>query len=156
MADAYRGFRQSKLDESSNKLTTFVTSWGRYRYLNTPMGLSLSTDAYIQKFDDAIEHIECKLKCVDNILLHDCSVENAFWHTYEFLETCARKGITLYPEKFKFCRREVKFVGYNIGWEAYGPTEKRLSAVRDFHMPAKPSITDIRSWYTTKESPQEV
>ena len=51
------------------------------------------------------------------------------------------------PEKFKFCRREVEFVGYNIGWEAYGPTEERLSAVRDFHMPAKPSITDIRSWF---------
>ena len=64
------------------------------------MGLCLSTDGYTRKLDDAKEHIEHKLKCVDGILLHDCSVENAFWHTYEFLETCARKGITLNPKKF--------------------------------------------------------
>ena len=44
------------------------------------------------------------------------SVEDAFWHTYDFLETCAKKGITLNPKKFKFCRREVEFVGYNVGW----------------------------------------
>ena len=147
VADAHCGFHQSKLNECSSKLTTFVTPWGRYRYLRTPMGLSSSTDAYTRKFDDAIEHIERKLKCVDDILLYDCNIENAFWHAYDFLETCARKGITLNPEKFKFCQREVEFVGYSIGWEAYGPTEERLSAVRDFHMPAKPSITDIRSWF---------
>ena len=38
-------------------------------------------------------------------------------------------------------------MSYNIGWEAYIPTEERLSVVRDFHMPAKPSIIDIRSWF---------
>ena len=146
-ADAHNGFHQSQLDEISSKLTTFVTPWGRYRYLRTPMGLFSSTDAYTRKFDDVIEHIPRKLKCVDDVLLYDSSVENAFWHTYQFLETCAQKGITLNPEKFKFCRREVEFVGYNVGWESYGPTEERLSAIKDFNMPAKPSITDIRSWF---------
>ena len=33
VADAHNGFHQSKLDEPSSKLTTFVTPWGRYRYL---------------------------------------------------------------------------------------------------------------------------
>ena len=51
------------------------------------------------------------------------------------------------PEKFKFCRIELEFVGYNIGRDAYGPTEERLSAVREFHMAAKPSIIDLRSWF---------
>ena len=111
------------------------------------MGLCSSTDAYTRKFDDAIEHIQRKLKCVDDVLLYDHNIENAFWHTYQFLETCAEKGITLNPDKFKFCRREVEFVGYNVGWEAYGPTEERLSAIKDFNMPVKPSITDIRSWF---------
>ena len=111
------------------------------------MGLCSSTDAYTRKFDDVIEHIPRKSKCVDDVLLHDTSVEQAFWHTYEFLETCAQKGITLNPEKFKFCCREVEFVGYHIGWEAYFPTEERLEALRSFTMPAKPTITDIRSWF---------
>ena len=94
------------------------------------MGLCSSTDAYTRKFDDAIEHIENKLNCVDDVLLYDNNIETVFWHTFEFLETCALKGITLNPEKFKFGRREVEFVGYNVGWEAYGPTKDRLTAVK--------------------------
>ena len=58
-----------------------------------------------------------------------------------------RRCITLNPEKFKFGRREVESVGYNVGWESYGPTEDRLTAVRNFNMPEKPSISDIRSWF---------
>ena len=98
VADAHNGFHQSELDEASSKLTTFVTPWGRYRYLRTPMGLCSSTDAYTRKFDDAIEPAERKLKGVDDVLLYDHNIENAFWHTYQFLETCAEKGITLNPE----------------------------------------------------------
>ena len=147
VADAHNGFHQSKLDTPSSKLTTFVTPWGRYRYKRTPMGLCSSTDAYTRRFDDAIEHIPRKLKCVDDVLLYSHSVESALQQAYQFLKTCEEKGITLNPNKFKFCRREVEFVGYNVGWESYGPTEERLAAIKTFNMPEKPTITDIRSWY---------
>ena len=67
--------------------------------------------------------------------------------THAFLKTCVQKGITLNPDKFKFCRREVEFVGYHIGWEAYYPTEEKLAALSNFSMPEKPTITDIRRWF---------
>ena len=79
--------------------------------------------------------------------MYDANVEQAFWHTYDFLERCARRGITLKAEKFVFCRREVEFVGFHLGWEAYKPTEDRLSAVRHFTMPSQPTITDVRSLF---------
>ncbi|MPC61064.1 hypothetical protein E2C01_055127 [Portunus trituberculatus] len=56
-------------------------------------------------------------------------------------------GVTLKPEKFMFCRSEVEFVGFHVGWEAYKPTEDRLSAIRHFTMPGQPTITDVRSLY---------
>ncbi|CAL4166698.1 unnamed protein product [Meganyctiphanes norvegica] len=146
-ADAHSGFHQSMLDVESKKITTFITPWGRYMYCRTPMGLCSSTDAYTRRFDDAIEHIPRKMKCVDDILLYDSNVEQAFWHTYILLETCAQKGITLNSEKLRFCCRDVEFVGFQIKWEAYTPTKERLSAVSNFNMPAKPTITDIRSWF---------
>ena len=74
-------------------------------------------------------------------------MEQAFWHVVDFLEVCEQKGITLNPSKFKFCKREVEFVGYLLGWDAYQPTADRLSAVKDFPMPSEPSITDIRAWH---------
>ena len=147
VADAHWGFHQVELDEESRHLTTFITPWGRYQYRRTPMGHSTSTDAYTKRFDDALCDFPRKHKCVEDTLLYDSSVETSFWHTYDFLELCARRGITLKPEKFMFCRREVEFVGYHLGWEAYKPTEDRLSAIRNFALPSQPSITDIRSWF---------
>ncbi|KAK8372924.1 hypothetical protein O3P69_018356 [Scylla paramamosain] len=120
---------------------------GTAPYRRTPMGHCAAPDAYTKRFDDALVDIQRKFKCIDDTLLHDESVEGAFWHAYELLEACARQGITLKPEKFRFGRREVEFVGFHVGWESYKPTDERLAAVRDFSMPAKPTLTDIRSWF---------
>ncbi|MPC90376.1 Transposon Tf2-9 polyprotein [Portunus trituberculatus] len=88
-----------------------------------------------------------KHKCVDDTLLYDAGIEQTFWHTYDFLERCAMVGVTLKQEKFMFCCREVEFVGFHVGWEAYKPTEDRLSAIRHFTMPGQPTITDVRSLF---------
>jgi len=111
------------------------------------MGLCAAPDAYTRRYDEAIAGIQRKLKCVDDTLIYDYNVEDAFWHAYQFPEMCAMKGITLKPEKFKFCRRELDFVGFHVGWDSYKPTDERLAAIRNFSMPETPSLTDIRSWY---------
>ena len=147
VADAHWGFHQVELDEESRHLTTFITPWGRYQYCRTPMGHCSATDAYTKRFDDAMSDFPRKHKCVDDTLLYDAGVEQSFWHTYDFLELCAKRGITLKPEKFVFCQRQVEFVGFNLGWEAYKPTEDRLSAIRLFTMPSQPTITEIRSLF---------
>ncbi|XP_076049693.1 uncharacterized protein LOC143030430 [Oratosquilla oratoria] len=107
------------------------------------MGHCSAGDAYTKRFDDAIQGITRKYKCVDNTLLYDSSIEEAFWHTYESLSTCAAKGITLKPEKFQFARREVVWAGTNINPRMNASRPSRTSACQ----PDKPSISDIRSWY---------
>ncbi|CAB0001989.1 unnamed protein product, partial [Nesidiocoris tenuis] len=37
--DAASGYFQMELDETSQRLTTFLTPWGRYQFLRAPMGL---------------------------------------------------------------------------------------------------------------------
>lgn len=71
---------------------------------------------------------------------------------YDFLATCAVKGITLKPERFQFARREVDFVGFQLGWEEYKPRDERLAAIRNFHMPSKPSIT-VMVWLRKSARP---
>ena len=144
--DAFWGFHQVPLAVESRPLTTFITPWGRYRYLRTPMGHVSASDAYTRRYDDAVIDVERKFKCVDDVLLYDSSVEQAFWHCWSYLETCGKAGVTLSPDKFRFCRREVEFVGFNLGWNSYAPATGRLAAISHFPMPEKPTITDIRSF----------
>ncbi|XP_076043631.1 uncharacterized protein LOC143026747 [Oratosquilla oratoria] len=111
------------------------------------MGHCAAGDAYTKRFDNAITDLPLKYKCVDDTLLYDAGIEEAFWHDYNFLEVCAKAGVTLKPEKFCFCQREVDFAGYHLDWDTYKPTTECLTAIRDFEMPEKPSITNVRSWF---------
>ena len=145
--DAFSGYHQVALDSESVKLTTFITEFGRYQYLRAPQGHMASGDGYVRRFDDIISDVDRKQKVVDDVLLHDDAIEGAFYHTFDFLKLCAENGVTINPEKFKFARREVDFVGYHVGWNSFKPSENTMTAIKNFPMPEEPSLSDIRSWY---------
>ena len=42
--DAASGYWQMRLDESSSKLTTFITPFGRYRFARVPFGISIASE----------------------------------------------------------------------------------------------------------------
>ena len=44
MADAKNGYHQVQLDKESSKLNTFITEFGRFRYLRSPQSLRSSGD----------------------------------------------------------------------------------------------------------------
>ena len=137
--DAFNGYHQVMLDEESRKLTTFITEYGRYQYLRTPQGHCSAGDAYTKRYDDIVAGVERQCKCIDDTLLYDADIAQAFFHTFDYLTLCGSNGVTLNPSKFKFCRREVEFVGYFLGWDDYRPTGDKLSAIRNFPMPEQPS-----------------
>ena len=117
VTNAYSGYPQIPLDDESRKLMTFIIPWGSFRYLRTPVGHCSAQDAFTKRYDDIVPDGSRKLKCVDNTLLHDHSIADAFWHTYQFLSTCTENGITLHPDKLQFCRLSVTIAGYLLGWE---------------------------------------
>ncbi|XP_064115112.1 myoferlin-like [Macrobrachium nipponense] len=69
------------------------------------------------------------------------------WGRYQYCRTPMDNGITLNPDKFRFCQRQVEFVGYELDWDNYRPSNERMSAIKNFPMPASPTITDIRYWF---------
>lgn len=148
VADAYSGYHQIPLDYESRKLTTYITPWGQFRYYRTPMGHCAVQDAFTRRFDNIINDIPRKLKCVDDTLLHDSSVEESFWHMYDLLQRCADNGVTLRSDKISFCRRSVTFAGYLLSWEEYQPSHDLTRSITEFMMPPRPSLTDISSWFS--------
>jgi len=139
------GYHAIKLDEESQPLTTFITEWGRYMYLRMPQGFIAAGDAYTRRYDEVLKDIPRKVKCVDDALLFDPTLESAFSHTWNYLNTCAENGIVLNPEKFKFCRDTVKFAGLLLTPEGISPSPEILSAIKDFPTPT--DLTGARSWF---------
>ena len=53
-------------------------------------------------------------QCVDDTLLWVDSIDQAFWQTVQWLDTCGRNGITQNPDKFVFGKDTVEFAGFEI------------------------------------------
>ena len=106
-----------------------------------------SGDAYTHRYDDVTNDVPRKVKIVDDSLLHDKNIHDSFYHTFDFLKICEKSNVTLKESKFKFCEKDVNFAGFHLGWDSFSPSIDTLAAIKNFPMPEKPTITDIRAWF---------
>ena len=143
--DAIDGYHSVEIDPESSKLTTFITPWGRYRYLRFPQGHCSAGDAFNGRVQKILSQIPRLVRIVDDICLYDQTIENAFWHAWDLLTTCAENGIMLNEAKFQFCSPIVDFAGLTITMDGVRPSEKILRAIRDFPPPS--DITKARAFF---------
>ena len=143
--DAWNGYHSIPLHKDDRHLTTFITSWGRYRYCVAPQGYIASGDAYTRRFDEIVADVPQKTKCVDDTLLWASTIEESFVQAAKWLDLCGRHGITLNPEKFVFSKETVKFAGFEISKSTVRPCPKIFAAIENFPRPQ--NLTDLRSWY---------
>ena len=143
--DAWNGFHSVLLREEDRHYTTFITPWGLYRYKRVPQGFVSSGDGYNRRFDDILAHITRLVRCVDDSLLHDTTVEEHWWRVMEFMEVAGHAGVILNPGKFQFSKKTVDFAGFRITEDAVEPLPKYLDAIREYPTPR--NITDMRSWF---------
>ena len=144
--DAFHGYHSLKLaSEEDKNVTTFITEWGNFRYRTCPQGFVSAGDAYTNRMDRLLQNMVRQRRCVDDTLLYDETIEEAFFRAGEFLETCGNNGIILNPKKFKFAEKEVDFLGFTITDSGVKPTREFLSNIMNFPTPT--NLTDVRSWY---------
>lgn len=143
--DAWNGYHSVPLAPAARDATTFITEWGRYRYLRTPQGFHGSNDGYTKRFDDITKDFPRVRRCVDDSLLWDEDIASAFWHTLHYVKLCGDNGVVFNPEKFHFAKDIVEFAGFDLTMNGYKPNLKLLNAIKDF--PSPTNITGIRSWF---------
>ena len=111
---AWNGYQLVPLAKDFRDATTFLTSFGRFRYLNNPQGQKVSGDAYTVRYNRILMNFQRWVCQVDYALVWDKKFENHIWHMLEFLELTGNNGITQNPEKFYFGEKELKFIGFQL------------------------------------------
>ena len=145
VTDAWNGYHTLSIHEEDRHITTFITQWGRYRYKVAPQGFISSGDGYNQRFDAIISDFPNKVKCVDDTCMWADDIESAFYQTCQWLDLCARNGITLNPKKFQFAQDTVDFAGLTITPTNVKPSQKFLDSIIKF--PTPKDITGARAWF---------
>ena len=143
--DAWNAFHSVDLTPESQKLTSFATMWGTYRYRKAPMGYLATGDAYTHRYDNIVKDIKHISKCVDDVCLWGGSLEEVFIRTCQYLTHCAQNGIIFNPEKFMMGRESVEFVGFELTKDGIKPMKETMQSIRDFPTPT--DITGVRSFF---------
>lgn len=86
-----------------------------------------------------------RVRCVDDTCLWKESIEELFWHTCRYIDLCARNGIIFNPKKFVFGREVVEFAGYTVTLDSIKPTDKMISAIKNFPTPT--TLAQARGWF---------
>lgn len=86
--DAIHEFWHSKLDEPSSKLLTFITPFGRYRFLRLPFGISFVPKVFskrVQEMFSDLTGVEC---IVNDILVLGDTIAEHNSRVHQMLQRC--------------------------------------------------------------------
>lgn len=140
--DMQSAFLQLPLSTSSKKYTGFIFDGKTYVFKRVPFGTKNSMAALTRClnfiFDGKYrDHI---LVFADDILIASATFEEHLQHLEYVLKKFAEHGITLNQSKFKFCKKELTFLGHKImvteeGSNKVYPDPEKLKALEDFPRP---------------------
>ena len=97
--DAMKGYHQCPLDQDSQILTTFITPFGRFKYLRAPYGVSSISEHYDRWMAEAFSGLTGFHCVVDDIIIYDSDEHQHATHVRQFLQCCADKHIALNPKE---------------------------------------------------------
>ena len=143
--DAMKGYHQCPLDEDSQLLTTFITPYGRFKYLRAPYGISSISEHYDRRMAEAFTGLTGFRRIVDDIVIYDSDPQQHTTHVMQFLQRCADKHIALNFDKCKFCQTEVTFAGFRLSAQGYQVDHSITDAISKFPKPS--NRTDLRSFF---------
>ena len=143
--DANCGYWQMKLHADSQKLTTFITPFGRYYCKRLPFGISCAPEIFQREMHKVLIDLQGVVCQMDDILIHGASEEEHDIRLKKVLERLQQAGVTLNAEKCEFRTNKVKFLGHVIDGEGIRADPEKTRAVRDFPTPT--NRTELKRFF---------
>ncbi len=134
--DAASGFWQLQLDDESSKLTTFITPFGRYRYLRLPFGISSAPEAYHRTISRLFETIEGVETMMDDIIIWGSTKEEHDARLRKVLDTVKEANLKLKKEKCQFGVSQLTFIGDLLTDNGVKPDPCKVSAIENMEKPS--------------------
>ena len=141
LADVKDGFLHIPLDEESSWMTTMHTSYGRYRWLRLPFGITSSPKEFQMRLTTALEGLQGIIYIADTILVYgegNDYEEAQKDHDRRFIalmERCHQKNIKLNATKLQFKLRELKFTGTIISDQGMKLDPDKVAAITQMPPP---------------------
>lgn len=135
LLDCSSAFLQLPLTEESSFLCTIATSFGRYRYLRLPYGLTSSPEIFQHFVHEMLEGLPGVIAYFDDILVFGRSIEEHHNNLNLVLKRIKETGMTLNLGKSKFCVSSINFLGHQISSRGVSPDKNKVIAINSMSSP---------------------
>ena len=146
--DVKDGFFHVALDHDSSLMTTMHTSFGRYRWLVLPNGISSAPEEFQMRLLQVLEGLSGIIVIADDILVFgsgDTYEEAEADHDKNIaalMDRAEEKNLKFNLAKFQFKKKEVKYVGHILTSEGIKADPDKVKAIKD--MPAPTDKAGVR------------
>ena len=132
-----KGYHRCPLDQESQLLTTFITPFGRFKYMHAPYGISSISEHYDRCMHEAFQGLSGFYRIVDDIVIYDSDTTRHAAHVRKFCTDVLRKRslLTLISASLGF---QLSAIGYQVDHTI-------IDAISIFPTPA--NRTDLRSFF---------
>ena len=140
--DVKDGFFHIPLDHQSSLMTTMHTSYGRYRWLVLPNGISSAPEEFQMRLLQVLEGLSSIIVIADDILVFgsgDTQEEAEADHDKNLvalMERAEEVNLKFNLEKFQFKKKEVKYVGHILTADGIKADPEKVKAVTEMEAPS--------------------
>ena len=140
--DANSGYWQIPLSESSKHLTTFVTPSGRYCFNRLPFGISSASEIFHKRMSRILAGCKGVLVHHDDVLVYGATQQEHDANLLVALKRLEKANVTLNPDKCKFSRTSIDFLGQIVDKNGIRPDPAKTQAMLEIEPPQ--SVSDLR------------
>ena len=140
--DAASGFYQIPISEESRDVTTFITPFGRFRFLRLPMGINIAPEIFQRKMNELIADLNGVTCYMDDIIVHGKSLSDHDLILNELIQRLRKVGLKLNKEKCKFRQDRVEFLGHVLSGNGIEMDPQKVCAVKN--MKAPENVEELR------------
>lgn len=140
--DANSGFWTINLNENSSKLCTFITPFGRYRFLRLPFGIRSAPEYFHSVLTKAFECIDNILIYIDDILIFGKNKEEHDKARKEVFERARKIGLKFNKEKTKIYEKAKEIMGHIFTEKGQKPDDSKIEAIQNLKKPE--SVSDLQ------------
>lgn len=142
--DLKEGFWQVVLDEESQKLCTFATPFGNYKFLRMPFGIKSGPKIFQKMIHQNFGDLSNVFAYMDDILVMGKTRAEHDEALLAVLNRARDKGIKFNLNKLQLAVRKVKYLGHVFSEGKIEPDDKRIEAIKEMRRPK--DKTDLRKF----------
>ena len=132
---ARHGYWSVSLDEPSIYLTTFNSTFGRYRFERLPFGLNLSQYVFQERMYHILESCPGTMGIADDVAVFGKDEKEHDANLHNLMKIAQQESLVFNPDKCDIKKQKMRFFGLEFSCQGVNPDPEKIAAISQLQTP---------------------